>query len=290
MTGKSADPGFTLHNGADPAMPVLIAVPHAGRDYPAEIFANLRLPPASLVRLEDRYADLLARDAVAAGLPVMVANRARAWIDLNRSEQDIDAEMVRGLDRHHLPSPGAKQRGGLGLIPRRLSGEGDIWKAPMDMAHVDARIVGFHRPYHHQLSAILEKMHARFGVAVLLDLHSMPPLGSNHGSPPPRFVVGDRFGRSAANRFAETVVAQIRLHGHAVALNHPYSGDHILRTHGRADRNIHALQLEVDRSLYLDELLREPSADVSRIAQLVTSLAAALADQATGGDMAIAAE
>lgn len=271
-------------------MPVLIAVPHAGRDYPSEIFSNLRLPPASLVRLEDRYADLLARDALAAGMPVLIANRARAWMDLNRSEQDIDAEMVKGLDRERLPAPGAKQRGGLGLIPRRLSGEGDIWKAPLAMADVDARIEGFHRPYHETVSQILENMRAHFGVAILLDLHSMPPLNGNHGSAPPHFVIGDRFGRSAGGRFAEIIMAQIRLHGHAVALNHPYSGDHILRTHGRCDRNIHALQLEVDRSLYLDELLREPGRDTGRIARLITTLASALADEATGGEMAIAAE
>ncbi len=271
-------------------MPVLIAVPHAGRDYPSELFSNLRLPPASLVRLEDRYADLLARDAIAAGMPVLVAGRARAWIDLNRSEQDIDAEMVRGLSRDKLPLAGAKQRGGLGLIPRRLSGEGDIWRAPLTMADVDARIASFHRPYHERLSGVLERMRARFGIAVLLDLHSMPPLNANHGNPPPRFVIGDRFGRSAAGRFAETLTAQIRLHCHMVALNHPYSGDHILRAHGRVDRNIHALQLEVDRGLYLDELLREPGQGVSKIARLVTSLASALADEATGGDMAIAAE
>lgn len=290
MTGKPNNPGFTLHNIAAPAMPVLITVPHAGRDYPADLFANLRLPPASLVRLEDRYADLLARDAVAAGMPVMVANRARAWIDLNRSEQDIDVEMVKGISRDRLPAPGAKQRGGLGLIPRRLSGEGDIWRAPLAAADVDARIADYHRPYHTQVTEILESMRARFGVAILLDLHSMPPLNGNHGNPPPRFVIGDRFGRSAASRFAEVLNAQIRLHGHAVALNHPYSGDHILRAHGKAERNIHALQLEVDRSLYLDELLREPAEGVPVIGRLVTALASALADQATGGDLAIAAE
>ena len=205
VAGESVDPGFTLYNGAEPAMPVLIAVPHAGRDYPPELFSNLRLPPASLVRLEDRYADLLARDAIAAGMPVLVASRARAWIDLNRSEQDIDAEMVKGLSRDQLPMPGIKQRGGLGLIPRRLSGEGDIWRAPLTTTDVDARVVGFHQPYHARLSAVLEQMRARFGIAVLLDLHSMPPLNGNHGNLPPRFVIGDRFGRSAAGRSEEAL-------------------------------------------------------------------------------------
>ncbi len=284
------NPGFALHNIAEPSVPVLLSVPHAGRDYPDAVFANLRSPPSSLLRLEDRYADLLARDSIANGVPTIIAHRARAWIDLNRDERDIDVDMVKGLDRRDYPAPGAKQRGGLGLIPRRLSGEGDIWKRPFAATEIEARVSGYHRPYHASVSAILKRMREKFGVAILLDLHSMPPIAAIGPELPPRFVIGDRFGKSAASVYAHLLSAQIRYRGFAVALNHPYSGDHMLRHHAAVGRDIHALQLEVDRSLYLDPMLREPGQGLAAVSRMVESLVHALVEQASGCDTLIAAE
>ena len=281
--------GFSVHGTVSPRCPVLVCVPHAGRDYPEEVFATLRLPPASLVRLEDRYADLLARHVIADGVPAIIASRARAWIDLNRDEKDLDVEMVSGVDRTRYSTPGLKQRGGLGLIPRRLSGEGDIWKCRISVENVEQRVAGFHRPYHNAVAQTLAKMRDMFGIAILLDLHSMPPIQPTNG-PPPRFVVGDLFGRSAAGRFSDVLMAQIGAHGFAAALNHPYAGDHILRRHAEVGRNIHALQLEVDRSLYLDSGLREPGAGVATISRLIAALVAKLADDALGSETLIAAE
>ena len=286
----TVDTGFALHNVAEPPLPVLLSVPHAGRDYPDSIFANLRLPPASLLRLEDRYADLLARDAVANCVPTIIAHRARAWIDLNRDERDIDVEMVSGLDRGACPTPSAKQRGGLGLIPRRLSGEGDIWKRPFAAADVGSRISGFHRVYHAAVARTLSRMREKFGMAILLDLHSMPPVQAIGSGPSPRFVIGDQFGRSAASQFAHLLTAQIKQSGFAVALNHPYSGDHMLRQHGSVDNNVHALQLEVDRSLYLDSALREPNENLAAISELIGNIVATLANHALGTETLIAAE
>jgi N-formylglutamate amidohydrolase len=285
-----ADQGFALFGTDDPKTPVLVSVPHAGRDYPEEIFAALRLPRASLVRLEDRYADLLARNVIAEASPAIVAHRARAWIDLNRDERDLDLEMVSGAVKANYPTPGAKQRGGLGLIPRRLSGEGDLWKGRFPIAEIDRRIVNFHRPYHTQIGEILGRMRDRFGVAILLDLHSMPPILQTHPVPAPRFVIGDHFGKSAASRYSELLVGHIRRHGFAAALNHPYSGDHMLRRHGKPEDNIHALQIEVDRSLYLDSDLREPGAGVAMVSRLIGQLVAILADESSGSNILIAAE
>jgi N-formylglutamate amidohydrolase len=284
------DQGFALFGTDDPKTPVLVSVPHAGRDYPEEIFAALRLPRASLVRLEDRYADLLARNVIAEASPAIVAHRARAWIDLNRDERDLDLEMVSGAVKANYPTPGAKQRGGLGLIPRRLSGEGDLWKGRFPIAEIDRRIVNFHRPYHTQIGEILGRMRDRFGVAILLDLHSMPPILQTHPVPAPRFVIGDHFGKSAASRYSELLVGHIRRHGFAAALNHPYSGDHMLRRHGKPEDNIHALQIEVDRSLYLDSDLREPGAGVAMVSRLIGQLVAILAYESSGSNILIAAE
>lgn len=285
---EEVDQGFATFGVEDPRTPVLVSVPHAGRAYPDEIFAALRLPRASLVRLEDRYADLLVRNVIADSSPVIVARRARAWIDLNRDERDLDLEMVSGAVKGRYPTPGAKQRGGLGLVPRRLSGEGDVWKGRFPIAEIENRIARFHRPYHAKISEILGKMRDRFGVAILLDLHSMPPISSS--VPAPQFVIGDQFGKSASGRYAELLIEQIRQHGFAADLNHPYSGDYILRSHGRPRDNIHALQIEVDRSLYLDSELREPRASVAVMARLVGRLVTLLADESLGSRALIAAE
>jgi N-formylglutamate amidohydrolase len=285
-----ADPGFAIFGAENPKIPVLVSVPHAGRDYPEEIFPALRLPRASLVRLEDRYADLLVRNVIADGAPVIVAHRARAWIDLNRDERDLDVEMVNGADRARYATPGAKQRGGLGLIARRLSGEGDLWKARFAIEDVERRIEGFHRPYHQRIAEILQHLRDRFGAAILLDVHSMPPIAAAPNAPAPQFVIGDRFGQSAGGPLAELLIEQIRVRGFSAALNHPYSGDHILRRHGNVGRNIHALQIEVDRSLYLDSDLREPAPGVAMVARLLGDLVAVLADQAPVCETLIAAE
>lgn len=263
-------------------MPVLLSVPHAGRDYPASVFNALRVPPAALVKLEDRYADLLARQSVHLGYPVIVAHRARAWVDLNRDESDVDVEMVRGADRAGYPAPGVKQRGGLGLIPRRLSGHGDLWKRQFTMDEVQERITSFHRPYHETVTEILRRMRQKFGVAILLDLHSMPPIKHAMTGQPVEFVIGDRFGKSASSRFAELLLMHLSAHGFTAALNHPYAGEHILRRHAQPRENIHAIQLEVDRSLYLDTPLNDPGSGLNRIKSLVASLIHALAEEARG--------
>lgn len=282
--------GFSLHGLDALKAPVLLSVPHAGRHYPDIVFDMLRLPRTSLLRLEDRYADLLVRGVVAAGYPVIVAHHARAWIDLNRHENDLDVEMVRGADRTKYPAPGPKQRGGLGLVPRRLSGEGDIWKRQFELADIDERIASFHRPYHAAISGVLAQMREQFGVAILVDLHSMPPIRQPQIGGTPQFVVGDRFGQSAGSQYAERLIEQLRLRGLRVALNHPYSGEHILRQHARPSSNVHALQLEIDRSLYLESSLREPGAGLEQMTALVGDLVLALASEALGPATLIAAE
>ena len=282
---------FTLYHCDAPATPVLLSAPHAGRDYPPEFLANLRVPPAELLRLEDRYADRLIQPAIATGYSAIVAHRARAWIDLNRAETDIDIGMVSGSDRALNAIPSSKARGGLGLIPRRLQACGELWRHPVEQADVAQRIKQVHRPYHRSIASILSAMRARFGVAILLDVHSMPPIPVGAApDAPPRIVIGDRFGQSAASIYAELILSRAKAQGLKAALNAPYSGDYILQRHGDPGRGIHALQLEVDRSLYLDSNLREPTAGLNALTGFVQSVVADLAEQATGASFAEAAE
>ena len=282
---------FTCFNMDMPNIPVLLSVPHAGRDYPPELLVNLRVPPAELLRLEDRYADRLIQPAISSGYPAIVAHRARAYIDLNRAETDIDTGMVAGSDTAKAPVLSAKARGGLGLFPRRLQMCGELWRSPIARGDAEQQIADVHRPYHQSVAAILSAMRARFGVAILLDVHSMPPIPIRaHEDVQPQIVIGDRFGRSAASIYTELVVSRAQMQGIKAALNTPYSGDYILQRHGDPGRGIHALQLEVDRSLYLDSDLREPTAGLKTMASFVQAVVADLADQALGASFAEAAE
>ncbi len=286
---------FSLFNTQAMSVPILLSVPHAGRHYPSELLANLRVPPVELLRLEDRYADRLVQVAVANGFPAIIAHSARAWIDLNRAETDFDTQMLSSPQMAATAIPGAKTRGGLGLIPRRLQHCGELWRNLLTPQDVERRIAEVHRPFHQSVGHILAMMRAKFGIALLLDVHSMPPISSRladnrDGEQQPRLVLGDRFGRSAASIHSELVMAHAQELGFPVALNHPYSGDHILALHGRPHRGVHALQLEIDRSLYLDSDLREPSENLAATARLVYDIATLLADQVMGTGYKEAAE
>ncbi|GAA0479417.1 N-formylglutamate amidohydrolase [Parasphingorhabdus litoris] len=268
---------FSIHNTGNLKFPLLISIPHAGRVYPREIMENLAVPAAHLLRLEDRYVDRLANRAIAEGFPAIIAHRPRAWVDLNRNRAEIDADMVVGLSSSELPMPSRKVRGGLGVIPSRLHGVGNLWRKKWQWADISFRLASDHEPYHSGITEILEQMRLKFGGAILLDLHSMPPLGPEHDNVD--IVIGDRFGRSAGSRFSELAVSFLQHFGVKTRLNHPYAGGYILERHSKVERDIHALQLEVDRSFYLDAALREPSDQASVMADHILNLAKRLVNQ-----------
>lgn len=277
-------PSFARHGPLEPITPVVISVPHAGRDYPLPLRSAIRVPLAALRVLEDRYADALALDARGAET-LLVAQRARAWIDLNRAEHERDPRLDDGASAHGQPLS-AKLRSGLGLVPRRAGNSGDIWRHRLTSEEVAARIMADHRPYHAALGEALASARARFGIAVLLDVHSMPSLGNPASSP--RLVLGDRFGKSAGARFVARIEAVARAHGVATVVNAPYSGGHILERHADPRGGIHAIQLEFDRALYLDSALDGPGPGLPGCAALLRAIIDAVADEALPG--AIAAE
>ncbi|WP_404334107.1 N-formylglutamate amidohydrolase [Sphingomonas sp. MMS12-HWE2-04] len=271
----TASPSFVRHGPAEPISPVVLSVPHAGRDYPLALRAAIRVPLAALRGLEDRCVDVLAlgahRDET-----LFIAERARAWIDLNRGEQERDPRLDDGASISGVPLS-AKLRSGLGLVPRRVGHAGDIWQRRLSADDVAMRIACDHRPYHAALASALEAAHARFGIAVLLDVHSMPPLGGPHTAP--RLVLGDRFGKTAGSRFMSRIEGVARAHGIATAANAPYSGGHILERHGNPRHGVHAIQLEFDRALYLDAALDQPGAGLRPATTLLRAIIDAVADE-----------
>lgn len=259
--------------------PVVVSVPHAGRLYPSEVLAAARVERSQLERLEDGWCDLIAAGAVAAGATVVQALWARAVADLNRGEGQMAPGEVAMPLRAQFSAPGRKERAGLGVVPTRLADCGPLWKRPIDGAALHWRLESFHRPYHAALADELARTRDRFGHAILIDLHSMPPIPAGQPGHGARLVVGDHFGGTADDWLVDRVMARAEELGETVSRNQPYAGGHIIRTHSRRGDGIQAIQIEIDRSLYLAADRTPDSRRVARLsrwfAELVTDLGGA---------------
>lgn len=283
IPGLDAAPAWVLAARDPSPIPVLIAVPHAGRSYPAEVTGRLRNPAHAALRLEDRMVDRLGEAVAAAtGAALLVARAPRAMIDLNRAAEDVDWSMfARSGDEAARPGApmGGRAQGGLGIVPRRLPGVGELWKRPHVRDELEARLAMIHAPYHAQLAVQLERLRDRWGAALLLDLHSMPPVAPKVGAGAPEFVVGDRFGASCAGTISALAFAWFARCGRLAAHNRPYAGGYALDRHAAPTRGIHAFQLEIDRSRYLDAQLMEPGAGFAGVVEHLTGLVRALAGE-----------
>ncbi len=292
------EPAFLVQATEKPECPVLIAAPHGGRNYPPQVIDRMRDPRYSQLRLEDRLIDLLAVEiARETGAPLILARAPRAMLDLNRADDDMDWTMVAEGAPADAPHSRANRRArsGLGLIPRRLSGLGEIWRSRHTQEEVNARIQHIHEPYHRAMSDSLSTIRRRWGTALLLDLHSMPPLKKRHpDDQPAEFVVGDRFGASSNGMLSATALRFLARNQRRAAHNRPYAGGYVLDRHGKPSLGIHAMQLEVCRSLYLDSRYEEASARMPVVAKLlaglVRELAGELLSSAGGRDLRQAAE
>ncbi|MFN3517648.1 MAG: N-formylglutamate amidohydrolase [Novosphingobium sp.] len=300
IPGSGGVPAFALTLPQPSALPVLIAVPHAGRHYPDNLLERMRNPGFAALKLEDRYADLLGEAvARATGAALLVAHAPRAMIDLNRGRDDVDWDMFRRARSARIGSytPGLRARAGLGLIPRRLPGLGELWKQRHHEDELDDRIAAIHDPYHQALGKALLTLRERWGAALLIDLHSMPPLAGRDAAKGAQFVLGDRFGASCHGALVASCFgyfAQVRC---TAAHNRPYAGGYVLERHAAPAAGIHALQLEIDRSCYLDSQLAEPGPGIGLMIELLAGLVRRLAGEvaelgqtASGQNWAAAAE
>ena len=262
---------------------MLLSVPHSGRDYPQWLVQMASGGRPALASLEDPLVDRLAWRAIQRGIGAVVAQAPRAAIDCNRAEDEIDPAVVEGRRRERLT---ARARGGLGIVPARTPVHGFLWRRPIAPGQLEERLDQAHRPYHRAIEEQLGLLVGRFGCALLLDCHSMPP--PPDGIPP--VVFGDCRGRSAGTWVSREAVRIAGEFGFAAGLNDPFAGGHIVARHSDPARNIHALQVELDRRIYLDEALRDPGPGFDRAASLLEALAVGLGNLLLGQQFATAAE
>lgn len=250
------------------ALPVLLSIPHSGRSYPDWLVRQARTGLASLEALEDPLVDRLAWRAIAAGHGAVIATAPRAAVDCNRSPDDVDPALIVGTASNAASRRAAS---GLGIIPSRVASHGRLWKSPTTRADLERRLDEAHRPFHAALADALRSIHSRDGVSILLDCHSMPPRRGQA-----ELVIGNRHGSSGAGWVAEAAARIARRAGWSAALNVPYAGGHVAERHGEPENDIHCLQLEIDRRVYLASDLRSPGPGFDRAARLIESLAIGL--------------
>ena len=275
---RQVEPPFVLIEPLRRTAPIIFASPHSGRRYPSELLADARVSLISLRRSEDAYVDELFAGAAAHGAAVLSATIARAYVDLNRDPGELDPEMFDERPPHNAYATSARVQAGLGAIPR-ISGDGqNIYRRKLSLDEAERRIAAVHRPYHALLESLVGETKALFGCAVLVDCHSMP--SNARGAHAPDIVLGDRFGASCHPSVTALAEATLRRLGYRVARNTPFAGGHTTQTYGRPAARVHALQIEINRALYVDErtLERTPGyvrvrADMSRLAEALSAAA-----------------
>jgi N-formylglutamate deformylase len=269
---------FHLSAPLDGRSPLLLSSPHSGTHFPAWFLSQTRLKPATLRRLEDAHVGSLLAPA-SAHAPLIEATHARAVIDLNRAETDLDPALVPGA----AATPSDRTRAGFGLLPRIAAPGHAIYPGRLAAGEAGRRIALLHRPWHAAIAQGLARARAAHGLAILLDCHSMPPLGAGGAE----IVLGDRFGASATPDLVARLEDGFRAAGLRVARNAPYAGGHTLDRHGRPEAGIHAIQLEICRNLYMNPETLVPHAGFTNLSWLLAHLVEALLP---GAPLALAAE
>ncbi|HVB66802.1 MAG TPA: N-formylglutamate amidohydrolase [Acetobacteraceae bacterium] len=276
-----SDPPLLVHHPLRQTVPVVFASAHSGRAYPPEFLAAARLDPLGLRRSEDGFVDRLFAAAPAHGAPLLLARFPRAFCDANREAWELDpamfADPLPGFVNTTSPRVGA----GLGTIPRVVASGEAIYRARLLFAEAERRVRRCWQPYHDTLAALIEATRAQFGACLLIDCHSMPsPVGSGAAAGPD-MVLGDAHGTACAPAVTRFVEQTLRDLGYLVRRNDPYAGGYVTRHYGRPREGVHVLQLEVARSLYMNEVRIEPLPRLDLVAEDLTWLIERLTAAAT---------
>jgi N-formylglutamate amidohydrolase len=273
------DPPFRIRHPESGPAALLFNSPHSGRIYPEAFLAASRLDPLALRRSEDMDVDHLFADVIAAGASLMTVEFPRAYCDVNREPYELDPKMFAERLPPYVNTASLRVASGLGTIPRTVGDGQDIYRGSLPIAEAFDRIECLYKPYHRALSRQLTTAHRRYGFALLVDCHSMPSAAVTRSeSYRCDIVIGDRFGTSADPDIPDRIEAYLRHCGYQVARNRPYAGGFITEHHGAPATGIHALQIEVNRALYMDERRMERLPNFERLRMDLAGMAHDLAD------------
>jgi N-formylglutamate deformylase len=268
------DPPFEVLEPAEWRGPALLNSPHSGNVYPRAFLATSRLDIATLRRSEDSFVDELALGVVRRGYPLMRAHFPRCYVDVNREPYELDPRMFEGRLPSFANTRSMRVAGGLGTVARVVGDAQEIYGQRIPVDDAIRRIEGLYKPYHRALRRLFTRIHRDFGAAVLIDCHSMPSTaGSKDERPRADVVLGDRYGTSCVPVVAEAIEAALRGMGYTVSRNKPYAGGFITEHYGNPAAGLHALQLELNRALYMDERRYERVASFERVAADLETLA-----------------
>ena len=246
------------------------ASPHSGREYPAAFRTAAQLSDSALRSSEDAFVDLLFGAAPGFGAPLLMARAPRAWLDLNRAPDELDPVLIEGVR-----SKGTNPRisSGLGVIPRVVAGGRAIYAGKISRKEAEARIRDYWQPYHERLQALLNEARQEFGQTILIDCHSMPHEAIEsvgRGGKRPHVILGDRFGASADPQIMDSIEGAFVEVGFRVARNAPFAGAFTAQHYGRPSQGQHVVQVEIDRSLYMDETRIEPNRQFDEIRAMIS--------------------
>ena len=261
------DPPFEIIEPAGARGPIVFNSPHSGRVYPRGFLSASRLDITTLRRSEDSFVDDLLAGVVACGYPLMRAHFPRCYVDVNREPYELDPRMFDGRLPSFANTRSMRVAGGLGTVARVVGDAQEIYDQRLSVDDALRRIESLYKPYHRALRRLFSRVHRDFGAAMLIDCHSMPSTaGAKDERPRADVVLGDRYGTSCVAAVAETIEATLRGFGYTVSRNKPYAGGFITEHYGNPATGLHAIQLEVNRALYMDERRYERIPSFMRLA------------------------
>ena len=263
------DKGYRIDRPGMQTAPVVFNSPHSGNRYPASFQAQSRLDLHNLRRSEDCFVGELFAAASSLGAPLMQASFPRAWLDVNREPWELDPNMFCEPLPAHVNTSSVRVAGGLGTIPRIVSEGEDIYQDKLTWDDANFRVSNYYLPYHDSLRQLVADTWRRFGTAILVDCHSMPSAAGLAGSGRPDIVLGDRHGTSCAAWITQHLEDSLRAHGLKVSRNRPYAGGYITQKYGRPREGVHAVQIEINRMLYMNEATLKRTRGFSRLQTLL---------------------
>jgi N-formylglutamate amidohydrolase len=274
-------PPVTVLRPARQIVPVVFASPHSGRAYPTDFLAAARLDPLALRRSEDSFVDELFSAAPDYGAPLVAATFPRAFCDANREPWELDPAMFADPLPPWVNTTSARVGAGLGTIARIVASGESIYRSKLLFSEAERRVQLFWQPFHETLEALISGTRAMFGACLLVDCHSMPSHGGSRSAGRAEFVLGDAHGTTCNPLVTQFIEQRLSLLGYIVRRNDPYAGGYITRHYGRPREQVHVVQIEIARELYMDEARIERLPRFAGVQQDMTALVEAVAGAAS---------